>query len=110
MFYDRAAQHSRGKAERRQCGSQSRWVFVTFSLQTSTIFQGKCTPGIVAVELTDLLCLIIICRLFNRGLETPRTTKSQRLTTTIYVCRTKVCKTFIYLMDLKSVQNSVSCA
>lgn len=81
MIYDCGAQHTQGKAERRLCGSQSRRVFVTFSLQTSTIFHRRRKPGIVAVELTDLLCLIIVCRLFNRGLETPRTTKSQMLTT-----------------------------
>lgn len=104
------AQHTQGKAERRLCGSQSRWVFVTFSLQISTIFQGRCNPRIMAVELTDLLCLIIICRLFNRGLETPRTTKNQKLTTTKYLCRKKVCKTFVYLMELKTAQNNISCA
>lgn len=89
-------------------GEPEQMGFVTFSLQTSTIFQGRCKPGIVAVDLTELLCLIIICRLFNRGLETPRTTKSQRLKTTKYLCRKKVCKTFIYLMELKTAQNTIS--
>lgn len=67
-------------------------VFVIFALQTTTIFQGRSKPGIMAVELIDLLCLIIICRLFNRG---PGTTKNQRLTTTKYLHRKKVYKTFI---------------
>lgn len=67
-------------------------VFVIFALQTTTIFHGRCKPGIAAAELIDLLCLITICRLFNRGLESPGTTKSQRLTTTKYLCRKKVCK------------------
>lgn len=75
--------------------------FCNFPLQTTTIFQGSCKPGIAAVELIDLLCLIIIHRLFNRGPETLGTTKSQRLTTTKYLCRKKVCKTLIYLMELK---------
>lgn len=53
QIYDCAAQHTQGKAERKLCGSHSRWGFVTFFLQTSTIFQGRCKLGIVAVELTD---------------------------------------------------------
>lgn len=75
--------------------------FVIFALQTTTIFQGRCKCRIAAVELIDLLCLIIIHRLFNRGPETLGTTKSQRLTTTKYLCRKKVYKILIYLMKLK---------
>lgn len=69
-------------------------VFVIFALQITTIFHGRCKPGIAAAELIDLLCLITICRLFNR--ESPGTTKSQRLTTTKYLCRKKVCKTDLF--------------
>lgn len=85
-------------------------VFVISVLQTTTIFHGRCKPGIVAVELIDLLCLITIHRLFNKGPETSGTTKSQRLTTTEYLRRKKVCKTLIYLMKLKKTQNNILCA
>lgn len=64
-------------------------------LQTTAIFQGRCKPRTAAVELIGLLCLITIHRLFNGGLETPGTTKSQRLATTEYLCRKEVCKSFL---------------
>ena len=76
-------------------------VFVIFALQITTIFQGRYKPGMAAVELIDLLCVIIIHTLFNRGPETLGTPRSQRLITTKYLHRKKVCKTLIYLMELK---------
>lgn len=75
--------------------------FCNFLLQPTTIFQGSSNPRIAAVELIDLLCLIIIHRVFNRGLDTLEITKSQRLTTTKYLCKKKACKTLICLMELK---------
>lgn len=76
-------------------------VFIIFALQTTTIFQGRCKLGMETAELIDLLCSITICRLFNKGPETPGTTKSQQLTTTKYLLRKKVYQTLGYLLKLK---------
>lgn len=82
-------------------GARADVFMVIFALQTTTIFQGRQKPTTAAVELMDWLCLISICKLFNKGPEIPGTTKSQRLTSTKQLLRKKVCKTSIYLMTLK---------
>lgn len=76
---------------------------VISDLQTTAIFQGRCKPRIAAVELIASLCLITIHRLFNRGLETSGTTKSQGLTATMYICRKKVCNSFNAATEQKIV-------